>query len=481
MKAVYKIFYAIPWLAALFVLAWLVSERIPLSGVKVLSIPFDGKSPWFDPFLPGQRVSSVGLQPEGWVGQKIFKDPVYASLRLPGVYKQLRLGLVFRPHAQPIVEIGGRQEPISSFAIQPLWSKALSQGWEYVEWKGKKGYVQTGSPASLLDEEDMDKLLVWHASTTAPEWMDGEERKQTFNVALRGAHDLHVVPVKGRIHFEISLQDMNRGRQKGTVVFSLSKNGELLWSEAMSLAGSRDARPSQVYEKIIDLSNQAPGVYKLAINADDDIFIRRISSPLRRWVLGPRLYFADQIGYATSVLPGMAWTNARHLLLETLHKEGKQTVSLGGARVELQSTHTEYRLDRHENERAGAQAVQAPAGDVRMIGDGYFALSPDLLFLPAPRRLTDASDPIAEGVKAILTPYQPPRALGDGWYEAFVEYPLEDRPGTFRLALATPGMSERKGRIDIRAAHLTYTRASLDWRGWFFAVWREMASAWHKL
>jgi hypothetical protein len=222
-------------------------------------------------------------------------------------------------------------------------------------------------------------------------------------------------------------------------------------------------------------------VYKLSLTADDDIFIRTIRTGLRHWVIGPRLYFGDQVGYALGPRSGKVWTNAHHLSLSTFHTEGLQKISLGSAELDLVKSHTEYHLDRKTNERVGAQSLLAPKGDVRIIGDGYFAFTSEQLFLPAPRRFTEAADPGAEGVTAILTSYLAPRALGDGWYQGSINTPLSLHPGFLKLTLATPGIRERGGSVDVRAAHLRYSRPALGWRDWIFAVRQEVAGIWHEL
>lgn len=481
MSKVLKSLYIMPWIGALVVGAWLLHLRIPFGGVRTLDVILDGRSPWFDTFLPGQRVSSVGPQVDGWTGQQILAEPVYASMRLPGIYSSSQIGIEFRPNTQPLIEVGVRQEPNEAFAMQPFWSEVLSKGWKRVSHEGKVGYIREGDDASALHETDMDRLLVWYASSTSPARMDSVGKDRVFRVALRGAHDIQAIPVAGKISFQLKLQDMNRRRDKGTVVLSLSKKGDLLWSDALSLAGSRDAKPSAVYEKNVQIDGLTPGVYKLSITADDDIFWREIRSPLAHWVIGPRLYFGDQIGYATTTLPGMVWSNARHLSLETLHKEGMQEVSLGSARVAVRASHTAYLLDRAPQEQAGAELLVAPRGDIRIIGDGYFAFAEDLLFLPSPRRLTEASRPVEEGIRAILTPYIVPEFLGEGWYRSANTYPLESRPGRVRLTLSAPGLQERKERIDIRAVHLVYTRPALSLRDWIKTLGKELRAAWYSL
>ena len=123
---------SLPWLiACLCVGAWLVA-RVPLTGIFQRAFVFDGTSPWFNTFLPSQRVTTPGRQPEGWVGQRIFEEPVYASARLPGVYDEVEVGLQIRPTRQPMLEFGLANRDGDQFTVLPVWSEVLQRGWHRV-------------------------------------------------------------------------------------------------------------------------------------------------------------------------------------------------------------------------------------------------------------------------------------------------------------------------------------------------------------
>ncbi|MCI0479490.1 hypothetical protein L0Y59_03015, partial [Candidatus Uhrbacteria bacterium] len=222
------------------------------------------------------------------------------------------------------------------------------------------------------------------------------------------------------------------------------------------------------------------GVIRVSLQADDDVFIRWIRTTSRRWVLGPRLVFGDIVGYATSVRPGLAWTTSRHLVAETFHREGEQAVTLGDVRVDVEKTHTAYRLDRTDTE-PGPARLYAPEGDIRFVGDGWFALREDALFEPKPKRFTDATDPVAEGVKGVVTPFVRPEDLGDGWYRATFAYDIEPTMDRLRLVLSASGIASRMGAVDIRRIAVTYRRPALSFDEWWNVFWQEAVNAWRRL
>ncbi len=114
---------------------------------------------------------------------------------------------------------------------------------------------------------------------------------------------------------------------------------------------------------------------------------------------------------------------------------------------------------------------------MRVIGDGFFAFSPQALFLPTPRRFTDGTDPIGEGIQAIKTPYVRPESTKDGWWRVAVDvwlHPGDNRP---KLVMSAPGMRAREGWIDVRAAELHYHRSLTSLGAWGKSVLRDVRAA----
>lgn len=465
------------WIPAIFGLGWIVQQRFPVNGVARFDFVFDGRSPWFHPFQPGERVTSPGIQQDGWTGQRIFQEPVYGSARLPGAYDMVNVGFEIRAKDQPIAELGVmRDEATFAFEMKPLWSRALSIGWRPVAIGDRKGFVRDGFADDELLTNDFEKLMLWQASTSEPWLSDTEGVIKSYELSLRGSHDFHVVPVDGTIDYTFLVQDVNRSRDpKNMAAFRVSRGDEIIYTEALSVSGVVDTRMSAPAEKTIRLDGLAPGVYKLAFIADDDFFIRSIATKNKRWVIGPRLYVGDTVGYRATSTPLDVYTNSLHMVADTFHKEGLQTVQLGSAEVKIDKTHTSFVLSRKPSERSGWKPLKASAGNVRIIGDGFFALDRAASFTPRPRRLTADADPAAEGITAVLTPYQSPEELEDGWYGVRASYQLSSTED-LKFSLALPGIVSREGAFDIRAARLEYRRPPLTRDQWPEVVRREIRS-----
>ena len=479
-----KVFYLVPWSIAFFGMIWLFVQRFPPSGIVSFDIPFDGSSAWMDPFLPAERVTSPGLQEDGWTGQSILQEPVYSAARVPGVYDTLTLDIEFRPNDQSLLEFGIlRDEASLSFEFQPLWYAPLqSNAWIEAETEdGYEGFVRRGESASILETSQYATLGLWYASSVPAIMRDepSDVMHETI-VSLRGAHDFWILPAGDVIDFEIDIQDSNRRKGLDSVAVRIQKGDEIIYTDAIGVGGSRDEAMGKVVSKHLHLDGLEPGVYRVRIIAEDDVFIRGIRTTSKRFVVGPRLVFGDVVGYATSSQSAIAWSNSRHLILETFHIEGLQDVSFGKDVMTLAETHEQYHLQRTDRSPL-PQKFSAPAGDIRIVGDGFFSFTPEAFFVPQPRRLTVFTDPDAEEIVGIVTPYERPIDLGDGWYRGRVIYTLDPSRDHSRFALSAPGLFAEEGAVDIRQVTLTYQRPRLDWKEWFRVVRQELANAWHRL
>ncbi|HWQ99406.1 MAG TPA: hypothetical protein VN397_01000 [Candidatus Methylomirabilis sp.] len=482
-RSVARSLYVIPWAIALAAAAWLLIQRFPPSGTVAFDVPFDGTSAWVDPFLPAERVTSPGPQADGgWKGQRVLQDPVYASARLPGVYDEVEIDVEFRPIRQPLAELGVLRDPESlSFEFQPIWYAPLErETWREVTHGRRHGFVRSTASNAILSSSDYTRLAVWHASATPIVTSDPAGAAAKVDVSLRGSHDFWAIPAGNDVSFTFEIQDANRAKGPDTVVFRVYRGDEEVHREAVGIGGSRDTRMGVVVKKTIRVEQASPAAYRIQFIADDDVFIRSIETTSKRWVVGPRLVFGDTVGFATSTMPGIAWSNSRHVVLETFHREGLQQVTFGDAGVKVVRTHEPFRLDRQDQD-SRPKRLHVPQGDMRVIGDGWFSFTPDAFFTPQPRRITDFTDPDSEGIDAILTPYVRPSAIGDDWVRARVRFALDPSRDHIRFALSAPSLLTRAGAVDIRRIRLTYRRPPLNWAEWWRVVRQEAANAWRRL
>jgi hypothetical protein len=167
-------------------------------------------------------------------------------------------------------------------------------------------------------------------------------------------------------------------------------------------------------------------------------------------------------------------------VLETFHSEGLQTVTFGQDQVKVARTHDAFRLDRTDTDTIPKKLV-APVGDIRVIGDGWFAFKPEAFFAPHPRRITAWTELDEEGIDAVLTSYIRPTPLEDGWYRGTVKFKLDPTRDHSRFALSAPNLLTRAGAVDIRHVSLTYKRPALSAGEWWRVVKQELVNAWRRI
>lgn len=474
----------LPWLGAVLAFGSLVLAHYPEDGRVSLSLPLDGKTPWFEAFLPGSRASSPERQPGGWTGQRITDEPVYARLRLPGAYEYANIEVEFRPNDQPLVELGVERghEPQAGYELSPLWSAELAQeGW--IRDETSEGAIwRPRTSAASTETAQEGRVLRWYASSTLDTpWMDtGSVDPTTIRASLRGQHDVWMVPVDGALAFTVQMQDMNRSRAASFATFRLTRGDELIWTDSVSFGGKSDTKPTPVVEQVFSWKDLAPGAYKFSILADDSIFVRGWTVRAKRWVIGPRVYFGDEVGYSTSTPAVSVWTNSLHIEAKTLHKEGVQTVSLGASRADIKATHTPVTVTRDPSERQEPVLLRAPQGTLWTVGDGYVSWNKDALFFPQQRRFTDDTRLREEGVQAVMSEYRAPELLADGWYRGRLRVALEPRKDRLKLVLAAPGIATRQAMVDVRKIHVTYERPPRR-DGWWESLKADLRLAWDRL
>ncbi|MDF1496892.1 MAG: hypothetical protein P1P90_02430 [Patescibacteria group bacterium] len=474
----------VPWIIGIGFVVFILSLRFPVSGIFRATTNLTGTSAFIYQFLPAERTIIAKGDELDFIGQRMIEDPVYINARTPGPYEIVDVEMEFRVTRQPLVELGIiRDSAGKQMDMIPWYSELLeSADWKHVTSpSGRKGFVYKTTSIGRLDNQDTRNLAVWLATTTAPLMDDPiSTTTQTFAVSLRGQHDLWVVPAGGEINVNLKVQDVNRSRSGGLLAIEVSKNGDVIKYDAISPSGSLDDGYGARIPVSIKLNDLESGVYRIRLLADDDIFIREISTTNPRFVIGPRLNIGDVVGYLKEPQAFTGVTTARHIVAETFHTEGLQEIQFGETSGKVLQTHTATRIDRTDDIGTPV-TIAAPLGDVRIITDGFVALTESAFFEPEPRRLKPETHGLQEGLEAVLTDYQPVTNLGDGWVLARATFQIPKQADMLRFVLSAPGIRSRAGSIDIRKMTLTYRRPPMNLEGWWNVLYNEARNAYHRL
>ena len=472
---------AIPWIGVLLILCSLFLVRFPPSGVFTTSSDFSSDHPWIRTFLPATRVTTAGVQADGWTGQRILEDPVYLNVQTPGPYESADIELEMRPVLQPMVQFG-IERSLNEFELVPVYfSELQSPSWTHVQSSAFTGYLSASTSASAIGSIPFSQLAIWNASATMPLLQDPVGVGSETWVSLRGSHDIWVIPTANGADLTIRFQSVNRSKASDSVVVRMFYGDEQVADDVFPLNGSRDQGMGTELVRTFHFPTKKPGVYRFSFRMSDDVFIRSIQTMNSHWVIGPRLYLGDVVGYATTTHVLNWVTDSRHVLAETFHAEGVQTLSLGAKAQDVSKTHVEYRLDRQGMGEPRVSFI-APKGDIRMVGDGFFAVDDAHYFSAQPRHLDDLTELASEGITALYTPYERPLDLGDGWVRSKIHLALNPRTPTMRLILSAPGLIHRAGAsVDVRRVKVTFHRPAQSWKDWFVTFRTEASLAWHRL
>ncbi|MBU2565947.1 hypothetical protein KKG46_00100 [Patescibacteria group bacterium] len=475
---------AIPWLIVFILFIWVLRARFPLSGIFETKSQLIGQSAFIYPFLPAERTIIMTKDNSDWVGQRILGDPVYLNARIPGSYDSVDVEMEFKTIHQPLVEFGVVHDAAGkNLELQPWYSSELENNqWRQVKSPGGiSGMVLNDVPASRLDDHDVRGLAAWLATSTAPLMADVSlVTSTTVKLSLRGAHDFWVVPADGQIKMDLLIQDVNRNRNGGLLAISITKDDQMILQDAVGTGGTQDDGYGSVIPVKINQRNLAPGVYRVKIIADDDVFIRSLTTSNPRWVVGPRLYVGDVVGYATSSQAFTAYTTARHIVAETFHKEGLQTITFGPVEGKVQRTHTAVRIDRDDSISTPV-VIQAPKGDIRIIADGFFTFTETSFFEPQPRRFTADTSGADEGIMAVLTDYDKVQHLDGEWVAASSSFTVPKNVDTMRFVLSAPGIVSRAGAVDIRNITMRFHRQPMTFVSWWNLILDDARRLWHRL
>jgi len=343
----------------------------------------------------------------------ILSDPVYFSLYTPRGYDRALITLEYEDNpVAPLLETGVMVgDKKWSYRMAPLQNKLLDnmpsewlkiQNGDLVLWQKKNNYQSVGefleklpAPASIAlynyDLKNDFKLDNYQASL-AP---------KVFDKVLRGRHEIYTYVEDEKLFFNFTFQDLNENRESDKITINLYKNGELLntWQVADDGVMTDNHELSAEYNYEIAFSNLATGAYKLEINANDDILIKKIVSNQYKISFVGNLNFA-----ATDQGSFSVYTDASSLSARTNNLKSLQDIKIGENVLNLTETYKQYfqRLDGQS-----PHEIKIARTGVSLAANGVFAFSQEDLLNPDFKKVDQYLD--ISTVDYILARYNSPQ------------------------------------------------------------------------
>lgn len=469
---------------------WLLWRDADPDGVRTLSYTVGDSSPYVNSLLPGERVREVEEGDRG-AYQTVVDEPVYFSVEAPGEeYTDVRVELHFDPQDQPIVELGGLADlrayafdfrPMSNAILEELdWTKETLSSDGVMTTLFARDEIKATIDDFLSHPPERSSIATYRATfPTSYRMADYEPlgHKQHLDVSLRGSHEIITYIDGEHVRFSIHYSDVNRTYGADEAIIRVwNEDGVLMLEDVHQDDGNVSEDQTSTNDGAYFFSNHwDEGVYRIELSGTSDIIWREIDTTLRYVTFKNRLYIGDDVGYLAEPRATSFVTNSSRLTVETFHAESPDEIMLEGEAYAIPETHVRQVI---ETPDVSLVDGSVSVGDIKMTGDGKFALSSDMFFDPDPVSLTPFID--LDDVAYIYATTAVP-STEDGWRTADATFSLaslEKENGAYKFALSLPGLDELGTTIDVHAIELTFTKPAVSWGE---ALYNEARAFWRAL
>lgn len=464
------------WCLPLCLFAGLLWAYLIPSGEKTISLEMGQVSPYIQRLLPDARVSELKTR-AGDDYVEIIDEPVYFTVIRPaGGFEQVELEIAFDPAATPTFELGAlRDVAAQAFEFKPLANLMLEQlAWTRHELgDGSVLFSRSGSSQAhktfLETPPDRSTVATYRASFPQPfrfKTYTPSPVAQTFVVSLRGPHELLTYVKNEDFNFNVSYSDVNRtyGADPGFIKV-YDEHNQLMTEVEFKDDGNIYDNQEPTRERQVSVNGRAwpEGVYRIVLSGTSDIIWRSLTTSQKYLVIKNRVFLGDEVGYAVSPSSASLFTNAARITAETQHREGLQTLLLADTPLAIEQVGTKYS---GQIPGSGMREVIAPLGDIKITGEGKYALSASSFFDPDPIALTPYT-PLENSQLNFVLADLSPVLESEGWRVASAEFELAElamENGAYKFALSVPGVHEPDAQVAVHKIQVTFTRPPLTVR-----------------
>lgn len=466
---------------ALVPFVWLSLLSSAPGGERAVSWTPGSMSAFVQSPLPAERVSETQDSDRGEY-VTIESEPVYFSVFPPSDdFTSAEVSLEFDPHDAFAVELGG----MTNLAAYAFDFRAMSNTMlEKLSWNVLPN-ADAESALTVFAKDDVKAAVQDFAShqparssvVTYRATLPGTYREssyvplgheQTFLISLRGSHE-YVTYIKNEsFHLALRYQDINRtfGADEGYVRV-IDENGTVMLEKTIIDDGniSEDQTYSS-HDIVLDGRGWSEGVYRVELSGTSDVMWRQFTTNQRYMAFKNRLYVGDDVGYLSTDRKTSFVTNSKSIAFETFHADSAHNVTLGASIVDVPRSHE---LVRAMIPDAGTVIGITDAGDIKMTGEGKFALSAQSFFDPDPRSLTAQTNLDDPTIRYVYTNLPEPIVNTNGWRTASSTFSLADlakEAGAYKFALSLPGLATDAHTIDVHRFTVTFRKDPIS----FFAA-----------
>ncbi len=487
----FRIFFNLTGIIIIFIFIYfLVQKDLVLNGKLTVESNLTDLNPMISVLFPEHRVQKEN-------NHYLIKDePVYFTVRSPIKFDQAEVEVEFKTKNQNIIGLGvATTKEGWNFENHTLYNKTLndinwpsiSDGVNTLYQKEKKfntiaEFMKVSNTLEGVGAYDFDLggKFILHD-------YQARNKKISITNCLRGQHSFYTYIKNEALNFDFKIQDINRTNGEDPLVISVyNAQDKKIYSKMVSDDGfvsNRDPASKARYISLY-LPNLTEGVYKIDLSANDDIFIREISTTQQKIVFIDRLYLCDSSEYIDgftdlNLNATQVYTNGRIISFYTAHNAGLQTINLDNKAVNIYQKHKWIKVATSPK----LSTIYVPKNDLKISSRGIFALNKDNYFNPEIINLQDYSN--TEEVNYIIARYQKPKQLANSWLKNKIRFNLNKAKienGNLKFMISSPDLKATDDDFKINSLKIKLsTNQIIDQRSAQNKLWQEIITKIKKL
>lgn len=465
------IFFSIP----IVFIFWAFYNFFAMDGYMKAEYDFGNQNAFVRNLYPKIRLNNIDYA-DGKFFQEMILNPVYFDVKVPVNFKKALVTINYKKQNQPVIELGGATDYYGkSYLLKPVDNDIINNLFENTDWYAlqdedvilfqKNNAKRYLSIQEFLAEFDYSsKVALYNFPINKDFEIKNYQPKNEYweiNNSMRGYHQFYTYIKEEALDYVFTFQDINRHKGDDPVEIQVYYKDELIKTFELADDGktsnydpASEQRDLQVF--VPDLTE---GVYKIIINTNDDIFIRKIKTKQQYLSFINNIYLTDNAEYKDGFPelktdPTTVYTNGDMIYAQTAHVNGLQTVKVGNNDLQVLERGEQYLLKDFEKTNGSIVEVKSPKNDLRLTSNTVFSFTKESFFDPEFISLRNRTsyDFDAQGIEYVLTKYLQPTQQGD-WQTNTIEFNLDKfyyfKGNTLKFVLSMPEIENNQGIVTI--------------------------------
>jgi hypothetical protein len=414
-----KIIKVFIYLIPVFIFIWLLGKHFVVLGKIESSYGFGLFPSIITELSPTERVENPekDLKTKE-ICQRITGEPIYFGVKIPRMFKKIKLDLTYSAPSQPIIELGVKksaEEMGYEFqTIQNRFLDGIEKGWKKIEDEEKelvllqKGIFSMGDQridsteyiynydriSDFLDNLPKDKVVANYKFDLF-DYLKLENYKKSkeiteINHYLRGSHEINTYIKDEDLDFTFSFYDINISEGPDNFNVNVYQGENKIFSYIVEDDGNEEANSitSPLREYQLHLPNLEEGKYKIELDVNDDFMIKQIKTRQKYIVFADRLFLAGNEEYQDEI-PGIdtratsVYAQGSAFAMRVFHPSSSQVIKINNKNIPLNAEDGEYtRVLFDDFEVADLKKIHSPKNDL-LVGGDYFVFDESHYFDPS--------------------------------------------------------------------------------------------------